>query len=109
MSFSVPVICSTFAVWSKFALQTKNIKPSDFTFGYFILAKGVFLIVSLFHFVAFTSSCHSSDLSIKIGLSSTLMEDSTGLYLCAMYLELVLAAAFSWRLTGLFIYAMKLD
>jgi hypothetical protein len=37
------------------------------------------------------------------------MEDSTGLYLCAMFLELVLVAAFSWRLTGLFIYAMKLD
>ena len=50
MSFTVPVICSTFAVWSKFALKTKKIKPSDFTFGYFILAKGVFLIVSLIHF-----------------------------------------------------------
>jgi len=49
-SLSVPIICSMFAVWSKYAMINKKISPSDFTFGYFIIAKGIFFGVSIIHF-----------------------------------------------------------
>lgn len=50
MSLSVPIICSMFAVWSKFAMINKKISPSDFTFGYFLIAKGIFVGASIIHF-----------------------------------------------------------
>lgn len=50
MSFCVPVICATFAVWTKYAIIVKKISASDFTFGYFLLAKGIFVIASIIHF-----------------------------------------------------------
>ena len=50
MSISVPIICSVFAVWSKFALIKRKISPADFTLGYLLIGKGGFFIASIFYF-----------------------------------------------------------
>lgn len=50
MSLCVPITCATFAVWTKYALIVKRIPASDFTFGYFFIAKGIMFMISLVHF-----------------------------------------------------------
>jgi len=50
ISFSMPLICSTFGMFSKYALGTKRISPFDFSFGYFMVGKGFFFLASLIYF-----------------------------------------------------------
>ncbi len=50
VSFSMPVVCSSFSMFTKFACGIKGISGQDYTFGYCIVAKGFFFIGSLFHF-----------------------------------------------------------
>ena len=50
VSFSMPVVCSSFSMFTKFACGIRGISGQDYTFGYCLVAKGFFFIGSLFHF-----------------------------------------------------------
>ena len=50
VSFSMPVVCSSFSMFTKYSCGIKGITAYDYTFGYCIVAKGFFFIASLIHF-----------------------------------------------------------
>jgi hypothetical protein len=49
-SFSMPLICSTMMMFTKYVTGTKKMLCLDFSFGYTLVAKGLFVIVSLVYF-----------------------------------------------------------
>ena len=50
ISCLLPVIFSNFGMFSKYVFIYKKISPQDFTFGYFLIARGMFFLVSLYYF-----------------------------------------------------------
>lgn len=49
ISFSMPLVCSTFGMFTKYVFS-KKINALDFNFGYFIITKGFFFLASLLYF-----------------------------------------------------------
>lgn len=49
-SMLLPVIFSTFGIFTKYVFGTKRISPLDFTFGYFLIVKGTALLISAWYF-----------------------------------------------------------
>lgn len=50
LSFSMPLVCSTFAMFQKYVFETKKIAASDYTFGYFLIRQGIFFLISFWYF-----------------------------------------------------------
>lgn len=50
VSMTLPVIFATFGMYTKFVFGTKKISAMDFTFGYFLIVKGIAFIVSIWYF-----------------------------------------------------------
>ena len=49
-SLTMPIICSNFGMFTKYVVGKKHISAQDFTFGYALVSKGLFVIVSIFYF-----------------------------------------------------------
>jgi hypothetical protein len=47
---TMPIICSNFGMFTKYVVGKKHISAQDFTFGYALVSKGLFVIVSIFYF-----------------------------------------------------------
>jgi hypothetical protein len=50
LSFSMPLVCSSFAMFQKYVFETKKIAASDYTFGYFLIRQAIFFLISLWYF-----------------------------------------------------------
>ena len=50
ISFILPVTFSGFGMFSIWVFRYKKISPMDFTFGYFLIARGMFFCISIWYF-----------------------------------------------------------
>ena len=50
LSFSMPLVCSSFAMFQKYVFEVKKVHVADYTFGYILVRQLISFIVSLFYF-----------------------------------------------------------
>ena len=52
LSFSMPLVCSSFAMFQKYVFEVKKVPVNDYTFGYILIRQLIVFIVSIFYFSA---------------------------------------------------------
>jgi hypothetical protein len=50
LSFSMPLVCSSFAMFQKYVFEVKKVPVNDYTFGYVLVRQLIAFIVSIFFF-----------------------------------------------------------
>jgi len=50
LSFSMPLVCSSFAMFQKYVFEVKKVPVNDYTFGYILIRQFIAFIVSIFYF-----------------------------------------------------------
>lgn len=75
VSCLLPLIFSFFGMFTKYVFGTKKISPDDFTFGYFLIFKGFFAVMSIWYFMNYPIDWHL----YMLGFLGSLM-DLTGCY-----------------------------
>ena len=70
LSFSMPLVCSSFAMFQKYVFEVKKVHVADYTFGYILVRQLISFIVSLFYF----SSHHFSFRLYIIGSIGSILD-----------------------------------
>ena len=52
LSFSMPLVCSSFAMFQKYVFEVKKIPVAEYTFGYILVRQSISFIISLFYFTS---------------------------------------------------------
>jgi hypothetical protein len=52
LSFSMPLVCSSFAMFQKYVFEVKKVPVNDYTFGYILIRQVIAFIGSIFFFTS---------------------------------------------------------
>ena len=52
LSFSISLICSSFAMFQKYVFEVKKIPVADYTFGYYLIRQSIAFVLSIFYFTS---------------------------------------------------------